>query len=265
MSVSPTYPDIRIQVGHVTRHMPTGAQAQGREAAVVDIAQDILLRHLSIIGVMGALPFKGGTALRKLYAGKEGRFSLDLDFSIRNLDHSSDAVLHQPIGGRPGGLAVNDTDGGRNVQRQEVRPARGGQPPAGVGPGEPVRVGGVVQGDGCRPDRRSDRPRRPLGLHLSRGRNPANSLTRDTGVLRGAGWPCRRRRRCRRGRGSGRPHVSEAIRRDPSGGGCRPGWAAVGPDRLRIRPHRRCRRCPSSRDPHGRAGGSGTPSAQRSR
>jgi predicted nucleotidyltransferase component of viral defense system len=95
VNVSPTYPDIRIQVGHVTRHMPTGAQAQGREAAVVDIAQDILLRHLSIIGVMDALAFKGGTALRKLYAGKEGRFSLDLDFSIRNLDQSSDAVLQQ--------------------------------------------------------------------------------------------------------------------------------------------------------------------------
>ena len=34
---------MNIRVGHVARHTPRGAGAQGREAAVVDIAQDLLL------------------------------------------------------------------------------------------------------------------------------------------------------------------------------------------------------------------------------
>lgn len=32
--------------------------------------------------MLDELAFKGGTALRKLYAGNQGRFSLDLDFSV---------------------------------------------------------------------------------------------------------------------------------------------------------------------------------------
>ena len=36
--------------------------------------------------------FKGGTALRKLYSGKEGRFSLDLDFSVRELGVDAEEV-----------------------------------------------------------------------------------------------------------------------------------------------------------------------------
>ena len=35
--------DISIQPGHIARHTPRNAGAQGREAAVVDIAQDLLL------------------------------------------------------------------------------------------------------------------------------------------------------------------------------------------------------------------------------
>ncbi|GAB3633029.1 nucleotidyl transferase AbiEii/AbiGii toxin family protein [Microbacterium shaanxiense] len=73
--------DIRLTIGHVARHTPQGAGAQGRDAAVIDIAQDILLRHLHIGGTLDALAFKGGTSLRKLYAGNAGRFSLDLDFA----------------------------------------------------------------------------------------------------------------------------------------------------------------------------------------
>ena len=76
---------VNITPAHVLRHAPPGARAQGREAAVVDIAQDLLLRHLHQIGLMDELVFKGGTALRKLYAGNAGRFSLDLDFSVRGL------------------------------------------------------------------------------------------------------------------------------------------------------------------------------------
>jgi hypothetical protein len=36
-------------------------------------------------GFLQRLAFKGGTAIRKLYLGNQGRFSLDLDFFIRLL------------------------------------------------------------------------------------------------------------------------------------------------------------------------------------
>ncbi|MBC7763533.1 MAG: hypothetical protein H7201_17445 [Candidatus Saccharibacteria bacterium] len=58
--------DIRLTIGHIARHTPHGAGAQGRDAAIVDIAQDLLLRHLQGTGVLDALAFKGGTSLRKL-------------------------------------------------------------------------------------------------------------------------------------------------------------------------------------------------------
>lgn len=41
----------------------------GRDAAVIDIAQDLLLRELHLRGTLDRLVFKGGTSLRKLYAG----------------------------------------------------------------------------------------------------------------------------------------------------------------------------------------------------
>lgn len=44
--------DISIQPGHVARHTPRNAGAQGREAAVVDIAQDLLLRRLHDDGLL---------------------------------------------------------------------------------------------------------------------------------------------------------------------------------------------------------------------
>lgn len=84
---------IKITPAHVLRHTPTGARAQGREAAIVDIAQDLLLRHLHHVGLMDELVFKGGTALRKLYAGNAGRFSLDLDFSVRDIGTTAESVL----------------------------------------------------------------------------------------------------------------------------------------------------------------------------
>lgn len=65
--------DISIQPGHIARHTPRNAGAQGREAAVVDIAQDLLLRHLHDEGALDNVAIKGGTAIRKLYAGNEGR------------------------------------------------------------------------------------------------------------------------------------------------------------------------------------------------
>ena len=83
---------INIQLGHIARHTPRNAGAQGREAAVVDVAQDLLLQHLEENGALDSVAIKGGTAIRKLYAGKEGRFSLDLDFSVATLDADRDAV-----------------------------------------------------------------------------------------------------------------------------------------------------------------------------
>jgi predicted nucleotidyltransferase component of viral defense system len=85
--------DINITSGHIARHTPQGEGAQGRDAAIVDIAQDLLLRHLHYAGILDNLAFKGGTALRKLYAGTAGRFSLDLDFSTADIGTNPDDVL----------------------------------------------------------------------------------------------------------------------------------------------------------------------------
>lgn len=61
--------------------------------AQLDIAQDFLLAHLQAEGVFRELvAFKGGTALRKLFAGHNGRFSTDLDFAIRDMDDDRDTA-----------------------------------------------------------------------------------------------------------------------------------------------------------------------------
>ena len=86
---------IQIQPGHIARHTPQGAGSQGRGAAIIDVAQDLLLRHLSQIGLADKLVFKGGTSLRKLYAGSAGRFSLDLDFGVNYLNDSPDDVISE--------------------------------------------------------------------------------------------------------------------------------------------------------------------------
>lgn len=96
---------IRLTVAHVLRHMPSGARAAGHEAALVDIGQDLLLRELHAAGLMECLAFKGGTALRKLYAGNAGRFSLDLDFSVRDLGVDAADVLDM-LEGHVAGLAI---------------------------------------------------------------------------------------------------------------------------------------------------------------
>jgi predicted nucleotidyltransferase component of viral defense system len=72
---------IKLTIGHLMRHSPSNGIA-GLEAAVIDVAQDFLLAHLVDIGVLDNLAIKGGTSLRKFYAGNAGRFSTDLDFSI---------------------------------------------------------------------------------------------------------------------------------------------------------------------------------------
>lgn len=84
--------EIRLTQGHLLRHAPAQSP-QGRDAAVIDIAQDLLLRHLSERGVLTLLAFKGGTALRKVYAGAAGRFSTDLDFAVAALHDDPGAVI----------------------------------------------------------------------------------------------------------------------------------------------------------------------------
>jgi predicted nucleotidyltransferase component of viral defense system len=91
----------RITTGWLARHTPQGPG--GRQAALIDIAQDLLLAQLHQQGIFDHLVFKGGTALRKLYAGNAGRFSTDLDFSVRNPDDEPEAVaelLRGEIGGQ---------------------------------------------------------------------------------------------------------------------------------------------------------------------
>jgi predicted nucleotidyltransferase component of viral defense system len=85
--------DIVLRPGHIARHTPRGAGAQGQDAAIVDVAQDLLLRDLHARGVLDPLAFKGGTAIRKLYAGNSGRFSLDLDFSTVPIGEDPDDAL----------------------------------------------------------------------------------------------------------------------------------------------------------------------------
>lgn len=76
----------RLTAGYVHRHRPPQANV-GIGIILLDIAQDFLLAHLHAEGLFrDLLTFKGGTALRKLFAGHGGRFSTDLDFAIRSLE-----------------------------------------------------------------------------------------------------------------------------------------------------------------------------------
>jgi predicted nucleotidyltransferase component of viral defense system len=90
--------DLNITAGLIARHTPAGAGSGGRDAAIIDIAQDLLLRDLHSRKALDRVVFKGGTALRKLYAGRQGRFSLDLDFSLADIGHDLDAVLLDLVG-----------------------------------------------------------------------------------------------------------------------------------------------------------------------
>lgn len=82
----------QLTPGYVARHTPPNSPV-GLPIAVLDIAQDFLLAHLHREGLFDdLLAFKGGTALRKLYAGQEGRFSTDLDFSVQGFDVDTDTI-----------------------------------------------------------------------------------------------------------------------------------------------------------------------------
>jgi predicted nucleotidyltransferase component of viral defense system len=97
---------ITLTVGWIARHTPPGAGVDGRDAAVIDIAQDLLLRDLHTRGALDTLVFKGGTSLRKLYAGNHGRFSLDLDFSLVDPAADPDTIVLELVS------HINDTSVG---------------------------------------------------------------------------------------------------------------------------------------------------------
>lgn len=58
--------EITLTRGHLARHTPRGAGAQGQDAAIVDIAQDLLLRDLHVRGVLDPLAFKGGHGMLQI-------------------------------------------------------------------------------------------------------------------------------------------------------------------------------------------------------
>jgi len=67
------------------------------DVAERDIVLTYVLRILFDAGLFNYLAFKGGTAIRKLYLGKTGRFSLDLDFSAVG-DTTPDALVLKLVG-----------------------------------------------------------------------------------------------------------------------------------------------------------------------
>lgn len=81
----------RLTRGHVLRHVPP-ASATGTDVALLDIAQDFILTHLHDERFFDIAVFKGGTALRKLFAGANGRFSTDIDLALASPDEDRDTV-----------------------------------------------------------------------------------------------------------------------------------------------------------------------------
>ncbi|MBU2604218.1 MAG: nucleotidyl transferase AbiEii/AbiGii toxin family protein [Actinobacteria bacterium] len=69
-----------ITEGYLARHCQ--GRRGGRGPAIIDIAQDHLLYLLTSGGFFDlGVALKGGTAIRKFWAGNAGRFSTDLDFA----------------------------------------------------------------------------------------------------------------------------------------------------------------------------------------
>lgn len=119
-----------ITEGHVTRHYQ--GRSGGRGPALIDIAQDHLLYHLARSGLFDlGIALKGGTAIRKLWAGNAGRFSTDLDFAGFD-DASADLVLEAIEGARVGpfSFATEPVDGTLRVAVQIMSPFGSPEVPA---------------------------------------------------------------------------------------------------------------------------------------
>lgn len=87
-----------ISLGYFRRHaQATGASA---DVALLDVAQEYVLEHLRREGFFDeTLVFKGGTALRKFVFGRDGRFSVDLDFGLRVADPDFAGLVLDAIDG----------------------------------------------------------------------------------------------------------------------------------------------------------------------
>lgn len=87
-----------ISLGYFRRHaQTTGASA---DVALLDVAQEYVLEHLRREGFFdGTLVFKGGTALRKFVFGRDGRFSVDLDFGLLVADPDFAVLVLDAIDG----------------------------------------------------------------------------------------------------------------------------------------------------------------------
>lgn len=85
-----------ITEGHLVRHFQ--GRRGGRGPAIIDIAQDHVLHLLATEGLFDlGISLKGGTALRKFWAGNAGRFSTDLDFA--GVDEASAELLVDVLDG----------------------------------------------------------------------------------------------------------------------------------------------------------------------
>lgn len=85
-----------ITEGYLVRHYQ--GRRGGRGPALIDIAQDHLLYHLSEAGIFDlGIALKGGTALRKFWAGNAGRFSTDLD--LAGVDETTVSLIIDAIDG----------------------------------------------------------------------------------------------------------------------------------------------------------------------
>lgn len=96
-----------ISEGYFRRHVQ--AAGNNREVALLDVAQEYILEHLRREGLFDqqVIVFKGGTALRKFLFGREGRFSVDLDFALLPEDSSyADFVLDLLNGAEISGVRV---------------------------------------------------------------------------------------------------------------------------------------------------------------
>jgi predicted nucleotidyltransferase component of viral defense system len=85
-----------ITEGYVVRHYQ--GRSGGRGPALIDIAQDHLLFRLADQGLFDlGIALKGGTAVRKFWAGSAGRFSTDLDFA--GLDDAAAELVLEAVDG----------------------------------------------------------------------------------------------------------------------------------------------------------------------
>ncbi len=119
-----------ITEGHLVRHYQ--GRSGGRGPALIDIAQDHLLYHLSQLGLLDmGIALKGGTAIRKLWAGNAGRFSTDLDFAGLD-DAAADLLLEVVDGAHVGqfGFTTEPIDGTLRVAVRITSPFGSPEVPA---------------------------------------------------------------------------------------------------------------------------------------